>query len=129
MITFNKLQTIIFMILSLLGVLKNWWIINDNIKYFCRKSSKLRKSPYFKKNFIKRLFLIGAEKLTSKLNIVLYYVEIILSVIFVLFGVMNLIFFISFFKIVLKVVGITLFITDLLIAINNGYLNGFRKRW
>ena len=96
---FNNIQTIIIMCGSVLVSIFNWRVIDFQIKYYSEKA--LRKSLYYRKKWIAKIFLLGAEYLTTKLNVVVNYIDKISSIILIVFCVLNLIWGLKIFSVMM----------------------------
>ena len=74
----EKGELIGIFIIVVVAILFNYTCLKSYVKRLCIKSSNLRKYlPYFKKNFFKKLFLVGTNGLFSKGEIVANYIFII----------------------------------------------------
>ena len=125
-IIFNTTQTIIFMCYSLVSALVAWSLIVSQIKYYNGK--EFRKSAYKRKNLFAKLFLRGLEELTSRFNIILNFIENVLSIIFILFGILNLCFYLPIFSDIMLITGIMQLIIDTIIALENEGFKHYRNK-
>ena len=125
-IIFNTTQTIIFMCFSLVSALVAWSLIVSQIKYYNGK--EFRKSAYKRKNLFAKLFLRGLEELTSRFNIILNFIENVLSIIFILFGILNLCFYLPIFSDIMIITGIIQLIIDTIIALENEGFKHYRNK-
>jgi hypothetical protein len=125
-VIFNTTQTIILFFVSPLYSIFTWWIIHDEINYNYGK--QLRKSTYYRKKWIAKLFLLGAEYFAGKLNTVVNYIEKISSIILVLFCGLNLIFCFPIFSDMMIIFGMAQFVAGLIIDVENYvFVVGHRK--
>ena len=125
-IIFNTNQTVVFMCFSLASALMAWSLIVSQIEYYNGKA--FRKSSYKRKNFFAKLFLKGLENLTSRFNIVLNFIENVLSIIFILFGILNLCFYLPIFSDIMLITGIMQLIIDTIIALENEGFKHYRNK-
>ncbi len=125
-IIFNTTQTIIFMCFSLVSALVAWSLIVSQIKYYNGK--EFRKSAYKRKNLFAKLFLRGLEELTSRFNIILNFIENVLSIIFILFGILNLCFYLQIISGIMIITGIMQLIIDTIIALENEGFKHYRNK-
>lgn len=125
-IIFNTTQTIIFMCFSLVSALVAWSLIVSQIEYYNGKA--FRKSSYKRKNFFAKLFLKGLENLTSRFNIVLNFIENVLSIIFTLSCILNLCFYLPIFSDIMLITGIMQLIIDTIIALENEGFKRYRNK-
>lgn len=110
-------QTIALMYVGLMVTLLSWWIIVVQVNKNNEKA--FRKSAYKKKNFFAKLFLRGLEHLVSKFNIVMNYIDKIIAIIFILFCILNIVFGLPIFSDMIMITGLMLFISFVIIAIDN----------
>lgn len=125
-IIFNTTQTIIFMFFSFVSALVAWSLIVSQIKYYNGKAFK--QSAYKRKNLFAKLFLRGLEELTSRFNIILNFIENVLSIIFILFGILNLCFYLPIFSDIMIITGIMQLIIDTIIALENEGFKHYRNK-
>ena len=125
-IIFGTRQTVGFMCFSLASALATWDLIVSQIKYYNGKA--FRKSSYKRKNFFAKLFLKGLENLTSRFNIVLNFIGNVLSIIFILFGILNLCFYLPIFSDIMLITGIMQWIIDFIIALENEGFKHYRNK-
>ena len=124
-IIFNSNQTIGFMCFSLVSALMSRLLIVERVKYYNGKA--FRKSAYKRKKWFAKLFLKGLEDLTSKFNIIMNFIEIILSIIFILSGILNLCFYLPIFTDIMLITGIVQLIIDTIIVLeNDGFCHYYR---
>ena len=114
------------MCFSLASALMAWSLIVSQIEYYNGKA--FRKSAYKRKNFFAKLFLKGLENLTSRFNIVLNFIENVLSIIFTLSCILNLCFYLPIFSDIMLITGIMQLIIDTIIALENEGFKHYRNK-
>ena len=114
------------MFYSFVSALVAWSLIVSQIKYYNGK--EFRKSAYKRKNLFAKLFLRGLEELTSRFNIILNFIENVLSIIFITFGILNLCFYLPIFSDIMIITGIMQLIIDTIIALENEGFKHYRNK-
>ena len=98
----SSIQIIVIMGVSIFLTLFQIWEIKGKIKRRC-KNKKLRNLPYFKKNWFKKIFLVGIGDVIEIEVFICNAIDKILFVLLLITGVLNLIFSINIFSIILKI--------------------------
>ena len=125
-VIFDAGYTRLFIFLSLLDGLGCWALIVHEVKYYNGKA--FRKSAYKRKILFAKFFLRGLEDLTSKFNIIMIYINNILCIIFLVFGILNLCFYLPIFSDAMLIFGIMQIITGTIIQLENDAFVHYRSK-
>jgi len=87
-----------------------------------------RQSAYKKKNLFAKLFLRGLEELTSRFNIIMNFIENILSILFIITCILNLSLGLPIFSDIMLITGIMQLIIGTIIALENEGFKHYRNK-
>ena len=125
---FTPLQTIVCIFVVLAISCFHVFELKHKIERRCKRKRRLLKAEYFKKNWLEKLFFIGAGEIIEIELFVLNIIEKILTLFTIIIGMLHLIFYTQTLTLIFKVSVLAELIISIVFGLLAGSFRTYSKR-